>query len=96
MVPDAEKPARDLLPRADLGEGAVFRRVQIDLERLLVRARYFALHTGPIIQKPGVQTSLKKNLREPEAEVKKSLHCPKSARATSADSCDASRWLGAF
>ena len=59
---DAEKPARDLLPRADLGERAVFRRVQIDLERLLVRARYFALHTYPIIQEPGVQTSLKKNL----------------------------------
>ena len=60
---DAEKPARDLLPRADLGEGAVFRRVQIDLERLLVRARYFALHTDSIIQEPGIHTSLKKNVR---------------------------------
>ena len=34
----AEKPARHLLPGADFGKRAVFGRVQVDLERLLMRA----------------------------------------------------------
>ncbi len=59
-APGAEEPAGDLLPRPNLGERPVFCLVQIDLEGLLVRARYFALHTGRIIQELGVHTSLKK------------------------------------
>ena len=35
---DPEEPARDLLPRANLGEGAVLGRVKIDAQRLLMRA----------------------------------------------------------
>jgi hypothetical protein len=33
---DTEEPAGDLLSRADLGEGAVFALVEIDLKRLLM------------------------------------------------------------
>jgi hypothetical protein len=39
-----EKPARDFLPRADLGERAVFLRVEIDLERFLAGVQFFAVH----------------------------------------------------
>ena len=41
---DAEKPPGHFLSRADFREGAVFGGVQIDLERLLMRAWNFALH----------------------------------------------------
>ncbi len=36
---DTEKPPRDFLPGPDLGKGAKFARIEIDLERLLVSAR---------------------------------------------------------
>ncbi len=39
---DAEEPARHLLSRADLGEGAVLAGIQVDLERLLMRAENFS------------------------------------------------------
>ena len=42
---DVKKPARHFLPRADFGERAVFFRVQIDVERLLVRIELFFVHT---------------------------------------------------
>jgi hypothetical protein len=41
-----EKPARDLLARADLGERAVFGRIEIDLQRLLSRVRFVSVHDG--------------------------------------------------
>ncbi len=37
-VPRVEKPARHFLPRADFSESAVFRRIEIDRERLFLRA----------------------------------------------------------
>ena len=42
-----EKTAGDFLSRADLGEGAVFFGVEIDLERLLVGVHFFAVHKFP-------------------------------------------------
>ena len=41
---DAEKPAGHFLSGADFGEGAVFGRVQVDLERFLMRAYNFTCH----------------------------------------------------
>src|SRR5438132_10386540 len=35
---DAEEPAGHFLPRADLGAGAILRRVEVDATRLVVRA----------------------------------------------------------
>ncbi len=35
---DAEEPARDLLARADLGEGAILAGIEVDLQRLLMCA----------------------------------------------------------
>ncbi len=40
---DTEKPPRDFLPGPDLGKDAVFARIEIHLERLLVGIRGFAL-----------------------------------------------------
>src|SRR5581483_3683565 len=44
-----EKPARDFLPRADLGEGAVALGVQIDLESLMVGVNSFVVHAFPAL-----------------------------------------------
>jgi hypothetical protein len=44
---DVEEPARDFLTRADLGERAVFFRVEVDLERLLAGVQFFAVHKFP-------------------------------------------------
>ena len=41
---DAEKPARHLLARADFSEGAVDGRVEIHLQRFLMRIEDFAFH----------------------------------------------------
>jgi hypothetical protein len=40
----AEKPPRHLLPRADLEKRAIFRRVEVDLQRLLMCVPRFAFH----------------------------------------------------
>src|SRR3954452_24549800 len=40
---DPEKPPRDFLPGPDLGKDAVFARIEIHLERLLMGIRGFAL-----------------------------------------------------
>jgi hypothetical protein len=41
---DAEKPSRDFLARADLGERAVSHRIEVDLERLEVSVRWCLCH----------------------------------------------------
>ena len=43
-APDPEKPASHLLPRADLGERAVLRVVQVDLDGLLMRIQLGGFH----------------------------------------------------
>ena len=50
---DPEKPARHLLPRADLGEGAVLGVVQVDLDGLLVGVQPGILHRGSIPESLG-------------------------------------------
>ncbi len=44
---NVEKPARDFLARADLGERAVFLRVEVDLKRFLAGVQFFAIHKFP-------------------------------------------------
>ena len=45
----AKEPARHLLPRADLGERAMLRRIEIDLKRFLARfSRFVVIHRFPL------------------------------------------------
>ena len=52
-----EEPAGHLLPGADLGDGTVLRRVEIDRERLLSRARSGVIHAGTPPRRSGCRGS---------------------------------------
>src|SRR6185436_2100827 len=54
---NAEKPAGDFLPCANLGERSVLRVVEIDLQRLLMRSQNFAIHPHANIIGTSRQTS---------------------------------------
>jgi len=91
----AEKPPHDFLPCADLGEGAVETRVEVDLERFLPRIHGMVVHVAVLRPRPVRDTCrLRSNFRAGDGltmESRRRGHaragCPsKNRRAAGQDS----------
>src|SRR5437016_11314171 len=55
---DAEKPAHDLLPGADLGERSVPARIEIDPQRLRMRINRFLFHVATDLALPTTECEI--------------------------------------